>query len=122
MVEAARAASSPSLEGSVELLKRVKATETEWDQALRAARSNLEETVSRLHAEADSTVRAALAAAEAERARALERARAEIDQEVATILAEGKASAESAARVEGKRPEDQRDRVIRIVLGPFAGE
>jgi vacuolar-type H+-ATPase subunit H len=104
----------------VELLKRVKATETEWDQKLRAAQHESEETLFHLRADRDAAVHSALAAADAERARALERARTEIEREVAAILAEGKTAADSAARAEGKRPADQRDRVIAIVLGSLA--
>ncbi|HXY47511.1 MAG TPA: hypothetical protein VEK13_06420 [Thermoplasmata archaeon] len=111
---------SASVEGSVELLKRVKATETDWDQRLRAAQHDSEETLSRLRSDRDAAVHAAMAAADDERARALERARTEIEREVAAILAEGKATADSAARVEGKRPTDQRDRVIAIVLGSLS--
>lgn len=108
--------------GSVEVLKRVKATETEWDQKLAAARRESEERIARLRDENAATLKAALAEAEAERARTLERARVDTGREVATILTEGEQAAAAAARVEGKRPRDQRNRVLAVVLGSLAAD
>ena len=117
---AAPAVARPLETGSIEVLKLVKATENEWEAKLAAARRETEETTARLRSEAESAIRAARTAAEDDRARALETARAGIDQEVAAILAQGETAAKAAGRVEGRRPSDQLDRVIAVVLGPFA--
>ncbi len=105
--------------GSIEALKRVKATETDWELKLRAARGQAEEALQRLRADADAAVKAAQAAADADRAAKLEAARAEADREAAGIVAEGQKAAEAAARGEGKRPADKKDAILAAVLAGF---
>lgn len=105
---------------SIEVLKRIRATETEWDQKIAAARRESAEALARLREETVASLKAALSAAEAERVRALERARLGVEREVATILSDGERATLAAARSEGKRPRDLRDRVLAAVLGPFA--
>ncbi len=105
--------------GSIEALKRVKATETDWELKLRAARGQAEETLQRLRTDADAAVKAAQTAADADRAAKLEAARAEADREAAGIVAEGQKAAEAAARGEGKRPADKKDAILAAVLAGF---
>jgi vacuolar-type H+-ATPase subunit H len=115
------AASSPGTAlGSIEALKRVKATESDWELKLRAARGAAAETIERLRNDCEAAVKAAQAAADGERARAVQAARAEADQEAAGILAEGTKVAEAAARGEGKRPADKKDKILGAVLAGFS--
>ena len=55
----ATTASGAAVLGSIEALKRVKATETEWDTRLSAARQESEEALRRLRDDGDATVKAA---------------------------------------------------------------
>jgi vacuolar-type H+-ATPase subunit H len=112
------ATSAPSL-GSIEALKRVKATETDWELKLRAARGAVDEALGRLQAESEAAIKAAQASAEAERTRAVQAARTEADREAEGILAEGTRAAEAAARGSGKRPADQKDALLTTVLAGF---
>ncbi len=106
--------------GSIDALKRVKATESEWEGKLRSARGAAEEALERLRADSEATVKAALAATEAERARAVQTARTESERAAAGILAEGTRAAEAAARGEGKRPVDQRVAILGALLAGFS--
>jgi len=115
-------APAPGGPASIEVLKRVKATEVEWELKVATAQREAEEALVRRREETAATLKAASAEAEAERARALERARVGAEAEVATILADGRRAAEAAGRAEGKRPQDRRDQVLATVLGPFAAE
>jgi vacuolar-type H+-ATPase subunit H len=105
--------------GSVEALKRVKATETEWDARLKAAREASESTLHRLRDESDAAVKAAETEGERDRAERVERARAEAAGMSAQILADGQKAAEAAARGEGRRPADKKDAILPVVLGSF---
>ena len=113
--------SAPSAAASVAILKQVKAAESEWSAKLADARKDAEAMLARLRQDADDSVRAAGARAEADRTRALEAARTGVQSEVAEILEEGERAAATAGRATGKRPQDRRDPVIGVVLGPFAG-
>jgi vacuolar-type H+-ATPase subunit H len=106
--------------GTIDALKRIKATEAEWDGKVAAARRDAEASLRRLHDELEATVQAAHAAAEAERARALQRARAAAEVEAEGILAEGRAAASAAATTAGKRPADREDEVLAAVLGSLS--
>ncbi len=106
--------------GSIEALKRVKATETDWELKLRAARGQADEAVQRLRSDADDAVKAAQAAADADRARTVEAARASADREAEGILADGRKAAEAAARGEGKRVADKKDAILAAVLAGFS--
>ncbi len=119
---ASSAAAAPLELGSIEVLKRIKATETEWEEKLTAARRDSESTLARLRSEADQALAAARAETETERAAALERAHAEVEKEVAEIFARGEVEAKDAGSPAGKRPSDHRDQVIALVFGPFAPE
>jgi len=105
--------------GSVEALKRVKATEAEWDARLSAARTESETTVRRLKDEADAAVKAAEAEAERTRTDRIERARVEAAGLAAAILVDGQKAAEAAARGEGRHPADRKDAVLAAILGSF---
>jgi vacuolar-type H+-ATPase subunit H len=105
--------------GSLEALKLVKATETEWETRVNAARQDAEETLRRLRAEGHAAVKAAEDEVERQRAARLERAGAEVESEVETILAEGRAAAARAAHGEGRRPIDKKDAILEAVLGSF---
>jgi vacuolar-type H+-ATPase subunit H len=105
--------------GSIEALKRVKATETEWDARLSAARQETEATMRRLRDEADAAVKAVQAEADKERTTRLERARVATAADAEAIVAEGRAAADTAARGEGRRAADKKDEILAVVLGSF---
>ena len=116
------AAPAPPVQtASVEVLKRIKATETEWSTKLDAARHDAEESLTRVRSERDAAIHAAQQSAEGDRAQAIQVARAEVERDVAEILKDGWRAAETAGRPDGKRPSDHRDAVIAAVLGPFVG-
>jgi len=105
--------------GSVEALKRVKATETEWDARLSAARQEAEDALRRLRDEGDAAVKAAEAEAERKRTDRVERARAENAAEAEVIVADGRRAAERATHREGRRPTEMKDAILEVVLGSF---
>ncbi|MGI0071850.1 MAG: hypothetical protein ACRECT_07310 [Thermoplasmata archaeon] len=109
----------PTELGSIDALKRVKATEADWELRLRTARGAAEEAVERLRAESEAAVRTAQAEADAERARTVQAARDEADRAAAEIVAEGTRVAEVAARGVGKRPADRADAIVAVVLTGF---
>ena len=106
--------------GSIDALKRVKATETEWETSLRVARGAAEEGLQRLRDESEATVKAAQAEADSERARAVQAARAEAEREAAEILAAGTRVAEAAAQGQGKGAADRRNAILAAVLAGFS--
>jgi len=105
---------------SLEALKRVKATETEWDAKLSAARKDADTTIERLRAEAAAAVKQAQTEADRERVDRVVHARAETEAQAATILADGATAAEQALTGEGRRPADKKDAILAAVLGDFA--
>jgi vacuolar-type H+-ATPase subunit H len=104
---------------SVAALKRVKATEAEWDARLKAAREEAAATIRRLRDDGDVALKAAEAEADRERTVRLEHARAETTGEAEAIVAEGRRAAERAALGEGRRPSDKKDAILDVVLGSF---
>ncbi len=108
--------------GSIEALKRIKATETEWDAKLAAARENAEAALRRLAEESESAVRAAREEAEARHAEAVRLARAAADEEAASIVAQGRTAADAAAKPRGQGPVDRAEEVLAIVLGSFRAD
>ena len=108
--------------GSIDALKRVKETESDWELRLRAARGAAEEALQRLRTESETAVKSAQAAAEGERALAVQAARVAAEQEAAEIFAAGTRAAEAAARGEGKRPADKKDATLGAVLAGFLKE
>ncbi|HKN07726.1 MAG: hypothetical protein ABR888_01290 [Thermoplasmata archaeon] len=119
MVTTTAGAAAP---GSLEALKRVKATETEWDARLNAARQEAEATLRRLREDRDAAVKAAEAEADRRRTVRLDRARVETAAEAEAIVADGRLAAERAARSEGRRPADKKDALLDVVLGSFGKE
>ncbi len=108
--------------GSLDALKRVKATENEWDARLNAARQESETILRRLRDDRDASVKAAEAEAERLRSARLETARAEDAEEAAAIVADGRSSAQRASLTEGRRPSDKKDAILDAVLGSFGKE
>ena len=109
-------ASSPD---SVEALKKVKATENEWESRLASARRETETTLAELTAQATAAVKEAQAEADRVRTERVVQARNETAVEAETILTEGRSAAESAARGEGRRPAEKKDAILDVVLGSF---
>lgn len=105
--------------GSIEALKHVKETESEWELKLRAARGVADTELERLRTESEATIKAAQEAAEAEHALAVQAARADAEREAAEILSDGTRAAEAAARGEGKRPADKKNLILAAVLAGF---
>jgi len=108
--------------GSIEALKKVKATEVEWDGRLAAARGETEKLLLQLRDESAAAVKAAELAAERDRTARVEQARVETAAAAAAILADGEKAAAKAERAEGRRPADKRDAVLDAVLGAFGKE
>jgi len=104
---------------SVEALKRVKATENEWDTRLGAARKDADATLERLRAEAAAVVKTAQAEADRDRLAKVAKARGETEAEVEAIVAEGRTAAERARAGEGRRPADKKAEILDAVLGTF---
>ena len=107
---------------SLAALKRVKSTETEWAATVAGARAESEAMLARLRDESAAAIKAASAEAEKERAAALQSARTEAGGLAATIVAQGAKAADQALRVEGKKPEERKDEVLRVVLGTFGSD
>jgi vacuolar-type H+-ATPase subunit H len=117
-VSAPAAASPPA---SVEVLKRIKATETEWDGKVSEARRESEQSLARLRTENDAAIREAQADVEARRTQSIATAQLEVEREATQILDAGRRDAESVAKTAGKQPTDRREEVLAAVLGPLAG-
>jgi len=111
-----------SASDSVEALKRVKATENEWETRLGAARKDADTTLERLRAEAATAVRAAQTEADHDRLARVAKAHADIEAEAAAIVADGRNAAEQARSGEGRRPADKKSAILDVVLGEFGQE
>jgi len=112
-------ASSPD---SVEALKRVKATENEWETRLAATRTETETTLARLRAEAAAAVKEAQSEADRGRTDRVVKARVETAAEAEATLAQGRTAAERATQGEGRRAADKKDAILDVVLGTFRTE
>ena len=115
----ATVAHGASASDSVEALKRVKATENEWESRVSAARSDAQATLERLRTEAAAAVKAAQAEADRDRLARVTQARAETEAEAEAIVADGRAAAERARLGEGRRPADKKAAILDVVLGAF---
>jgi len=104
---------------SIQALKRVKATESEWDTRLASAKRESEAALERLRTEAAAAVRDGQTAADHDRVARVVQARTETEAQAAAILAEGKTAADDALRGEGRGPAEKRDAILAIVLGSF---
>ncbi len=110
---------APAGTGSLEAVKLVKATETEWEARLAAARKASDAALAQLRDAAKAAVAAARAEADGARTRSIEAARETADADAAKIVADG----QTAVRRDqaGRRPEDQKDAVLTAVLEDLAG-
>jgi vacuolar-type H+-ATPase subunit H len=108
--------------GSIDALKRVRATENEWEARVAEAKRAADEAVRRQRDEAEAAVRGAQVDAEAERAARVQAARTEADAEAARILKDGERAAQAAARGDGKDPADRAADILRAVLAGFGIE
>ena len=116
------AATGPADTATIDALKRIKLTETEWEEKVALARREAEAGLKRLREETDARLAAARAEAEAERTRTLEKSRAEADGEAAKIVAEGERAAQKATEGADKGVSARKDEVLAVVLGGFQGE
>jgi len=105
---------------TVEVLRRVKAVEAEWETKLRAAREDADQGVRRAREEADATVKAVAAEAEAEKAQRLAAGRTAAEAEAEAIQREGEKAADGLRSAGGKKPSDRSDELLEAVLGPYA--
>lgn len=105
--------------GSLDELKRVKDTETEWTERLRAARENADATLKRLREEAEGRIGLARTAAQQAREERMRAAQQEAEREAAKVLADGDQQVEAIVSGAGQRPDDQRDAILSAVLGEF---
>jgi vacuolar-type H+-ATPase subunit H len=118
----ATTSSGASAPDSVEALKRVKATENEWDARLSAAQKERDTTLQRLREETDAAVREAGSEADKDRLARVEAAKADLAKVADRIVADGQSAADTAARGEGRRPADKKDAILAVVLGAFGPE
>ena len=112
----------PADTATLDALKRIKLTETEWDEKVATARREAEASLKRLKEETETRLAAARAEAEAERGRTLEKARAEADTEATAIVAEGERAAQKATEGTGKGVTARKDEILAVVLGGFQSE
>ncbi len=108
--------------GTVEALKRVKATEAEWETAVAQARAHRDAA---LRADTDAAARAVQAAqaqVERDRTEAVQAARTEGDAEAARVLAEADKTATAAARDDPDALEARRTAILAAVLGRFLSD
>ncbi len=117
----AAAVPPPPPDAGLDALRRIKSAETEWGDRLARDRQEAETNLQRLRDETDTAIRAAQAESEQERTEAVQAARQDADREAARIVADGQAAATEAARGEGKHPADQKDAVLKAVLGDLGG-
>jgi vacuolar-type H+-ATPase subunit H len=102
-------------------VKLVKASETEWETRIAAAKKAADAALAQLRNDAAAAVTAARVAAEKDRATAVEAARAGADLEAAKIVADGEAAAQRDS-AGGRRPADRKDEVLAAVLEGFADQ
>jgi|HubBroStandDraft_1064217.scaffolds.fasta_scaffold22876_2 vacuolar-type H+-ATPase subunit H len=111
---------APAGTGSLEAVKLVKTTETEWESKIAAARKAAEAALAKLRDEARASVAAARAEAESARTRSVETVRETADADAEKIVAEGQAAAQ---RDPSSRPlADQKDAILSAVLEDLAGQ
>ncbi len=111
--------SEPAASAGVDALRRVKATEQEWEQRLREAREGATASLERLRAETEAMVKAALAEAAARRTALVEAARDRAEREAKGIEAKGDADAAALEGSSATLPVPKRTAVLDAVLGRF---
>ena len=112
--------SPPADAGTVEILRRVKATETEWEEKLRSARAEKDAALAEARARADATVKSVGAELEAAHTQTVESAATAAAAEASAILAVGETAAARARTGAEKTTNARRDEILRAVLGEFA--
>ena len=112
----------PADTATIDALKRIKATETEWEEKVSAARRDAEAAFKRLREETDALLASTRTEAEAERTRVLEKTRAGSEAEASQIVAEGERAARTAAQGAGKGVSARKSEVLAVVLGGFQDE
>ncbi|HTW40676.1 MAG TPA: hypothetical protein VMF04_07500 [Thermoplasmata archaeon] len=115
----AMAAPAPAPSGSIEALRRVKEVEAEWELKLRTARGQSQAALEQLRASAENAVKSAQSLADGVRANTVLQAKQEAEREAAEILRAGTKAADQAALGQGKRPADQKDEILAVVLAGF---
>ena len=108
--------------GTVEVLKRVKAVEAEWETKVAEARVHRDTTLQRQRDETETAVHAAQQEADRERSEAIQAARIAADGEAAKILADGDRAAEAAGREDPASLAEKRTQILQAVLGEFASD
>jgi len=116
------AALAVSDSGTVEALKRVKATEAEWESKVAEARAHSDAAARRLRDETEAAVQAAQALADQERSQAVQAARTSADVEAQQIRAEGTKAAEAAGREDPKGLQAKRAAILAAILGEFGSD
>ncbi len=117
------AAAPPS--GSPEILdalRRVKATEADWDRRLADARAAAAQDLAGRRDAAEASVHEVARAVETERAEATARAGREGDTEARTIVDDGEAEARQLRAGQGSLAEGRRKEILAVVLGRFASD
>ena len=113
-------APTPGDSETIEVLRRVKAAESEWDTKLREARAGAEQAVRRAREEAEATLKAVAAEVEGERAHQLELAQVSAEAEAEAIRREGAKAADALRSGKERRSSGRADAIVEAVLGPFA--
>ena len=116
------AAVGPADTATIDALKRIKLTETEWDEKIAAARRDAEAAGRHLKEETEARLARARTEADAERARTIDTARAAADGEAAQIVAEGERAAKAATEGAGKGVSARKNDVLAVVLSGFQGD
>ncbi|MCW6167702.1 MAG: hypothetical protein LVQ64_04545 [Thermoplasmatales archaeon] len=112
-------ASPSTVVGSLDELKRVKDVEREWDERVRDAHARADTALQHLREDADARIALARTAARQSREERVRAAQQEGDREAAQILAAGATEAEQVAAGTGSAPAEQREAILRAVLGEF---
>lgn len=115
-------AAGPADTATIDALKRIKATETEWEEKVTSVRSDTEAALKRLKEETDALLAQARTEAETERTRTIEAARAGANAEAAKIVAEGERTARAATEGAGKGVAARKSEVLAVVLGGFLSD
>ncbi len=107
---------------TIDALKRIKLTETEWQEKLAGARREAEASLQRLREATEVALATARAEAETDRTKAVDRARNEAEIEARAIVADGERAAQAASQGAGRRVADRSEEILAVVLGGFRGE
>jgi vacuolar-type H+-ATPase subunit H len=107
---------------SLDVVKRVRTAEGEWEERLATAKATQVARLASLTSNAEAAVAAARAQADQERARTVETARTEADREAAQILAQGRTEAQAAAAPAKGGVNSRRADILAAILGDLASD